>query len=81
MMSDDLVLLTNSTSFHIVCDPLLHLQPLIMFLSFTKCFISAWMSSGWVVVYEVHDSSFDYVDRRYIDFCFQGCSGNFELLF
>ena len=39
------------------------------------------MSGRWVIVHEIHDPLFDYVDRRYIDFCFQGYSGNFKLLF
>jgi len=79
-MGDDLVLLADRASFHIVCDPFFHPWPLITFLGFAKCFISTWMSRGRVVVHKIHDPLLDDVDRGYVNSCLCGYSSDFEFL-
>jgi len=63
-MSDDLVLLADSTSLHVVCDPFLHSWPLILFLSLAECFVLSWVTGRWMVVHEIHDSLLDYVNMK-----------------
>src|SRR5258708_7102094 len=69
-MREDLVLLTDGTSFHIVRNPFLHSRPIIMFLSFSQCLVSSGVSCSGVVVYEAHDPSFDFIEGRYEGFSF-----------
>ena len=56
-MGKDFVLLTYGASFDVVCDPFLHSQPVVEFLGFSECFVSAGVSGGHVIMYLGHDSS------------------------
>src|SRR6266850_794151 len=57
LVSDDFVLLTSSTSFDVVSDPIVHCWPLIDLLCFSDCFILAWMSGCHVIMSMCHDGS------------------------
>src|SRR6266850_5152707 len=56
-MSDNFVLLTDSTAFDVISDPIIHRWPLIDLLCLSDCFISARMSSCHVIVSVCHDGS------------------------
>ena len=73
-MRQNLVLLANGASFDVVCDPFLHSGPVVVLLGLLQCFVPSWMSCGWVIVYEMHDASLDFVEGRYEGFSFwDGC--------
>src|SRR6266403_3943713 len=54
LVCEDFVLLTVSTSFYIVGYPLMHSCPAIHLGHFLDCFISPWVSSCRVIMYECH---------------------------
>src|SRR6267142_6696860 len=56
-MSDNFVLLTGSTTFDVIGDPIIHRWPLIDLLCFSDCFIPARMSGCHVIVSMCHDGS------------------------
>src|SRR6267142_606962 len=56
-MSNDFILLTDSTSFDVVSNPIIHRWPLIDLFCFSDCFILARMSSCHVIVSICHDGS------------------------
>ena len=80
MVSKNFVLLANSTSFDVVSNPFFHVWPVVAFLGFAKSFISAWVPCRWMVIHQVHDSSFDDVDGWYRDSCFWDGSSDLEFL-
>src|SRR6266850_5078668 len=57
LVSDIFVLLTNSTAFDIVSDPIVHCWPLIDLFRFSDCFILAQVSGCHVIMSICHDGS------------------------
>ena len=49
-MGLDLILLAGGTALDVVCNPLIHLWPLIEFPNFSECFIPSGVSGGRVIV-------------------------------
>ncbi|SRR6266436_5652061 len=58
LMGQDLVLLANCASFHVVCYPLAHSHPWQGFSRFSDRFVSPGVSCHGVVVDESHEVSF-----------------------
>src|SRR6267142_3651018 len=56
-MSDDLILLTDSTAFDVISNPIIHRWPLIDLFCLSDGFVSAWMSSCHVIVSVCHDGA------------------------
>src|SRR6267142_2989503 len=56
-MGDDFVLLTDSASFDVISDPIVHRWPLIKLFCFPDCFVSARMSGCCVIVSVCHNRS------------------------
>jgi hypothetical protein len=54
LVGDNLVLLTDCTSFYIVSYPCIHSFPLVALLCPSYCFISSWVASRRVVVCPHH---------------------------
>ena len=79
-MCEDLVLLAYGASLDVVCDPFLHVRPVVSFLGLSEGFVSPQVSCGGVVMYKPHDASFDQVKRWYLDFGLSWCSGYSEFL-
>jgi len=57
-VSKDFVLLTDGTSFDVVCYPLVHPHPGQDFCGFSDGFVVSWMSSRGVVMDQGHEVSF-----------------------
>ena len=57
-IGEDLVLLTRSVSFDVVCDPVVHPNPFCMCFGFTDSFVSAGVFCRRVVVDKGHDEPF-----------------------
>ena len=49
-MGLDFILLAGSASLDVVHNPLVHLQPLVQFLDFPKCFISSRMPGSGMIM-------------------------------
>ena len=56
-VSDNFVLLTNSTAFDIISNPIVHCWPLIDLFCFSDCFVLAWVSGCHVIMSICHDGS------------------------
>src|SRR6266850_7367054 len=54
-VSDNFVLLTGSTAFDVVSNPVVHRWPLVDLFCLSDCFISTRMSSCYVIVSMCHD--------------------------
>src|SRR6267142_4678686 len=56
-MSNNFVLLTDSTSFDVISDPVIHCWPLVELLCSPDCFIPARVSSCHVIISVCHNRS------------------------
>src|SRR6267142_3015283 len=54
-MHDNFVLLTGSTTFDVVSNPVIHCWPLVDFFCFSDCFILSWMSGCHMIMGMCHD--------------------------
>src|SRR6266850_4473269 len=57
LVSDNFVLLTDSASFDVISDPIIHGWPLVKLFCFPDCFVSARMSGCHVIVSVCHNRS------------------------
>jgi hypothetical protein len=57
-MGEDFVLLASGTALDVLCYPLVHPWPGLVLFGFADGFISSWVSSRRVVVYQVHEVAF-----------------------